>query len=363
MIIAVDAGCLGVTDDRLKVGVYQFALNLLENLSRLDKKNKYLLYSFEPIPKNILDRFDANWTNLILRPKKGWLSLRLSIEFLKNKPDIFLGLGQALPLYHPAQNIVFVYDLAFEFYPQFYRNSYKKLSKQTKFAVTNCDKIIAISRTTKNDLIRFYNIDPEKIYVVYPGVGIGFSTIGGVSDNVVPPSFTKPYFLFVGSYKPGKNIANIIKAFELFLEETKKPYELKLVGSNYWQDVANGNNKLNKRIKILNYVQEKELTRLYKEAVAFVSPSYYEGFGIPVLEAMAAGVPVIASNRGSIPEVTNDAALVVDPDDIGEMKNAMVKVATDEKLRIQMIKKGLLQAQKFSWKKSAKELLKLINRF
>ncbi len=372
MKIGVDAAVLGVTDERLKVGVYRFALNLLENLAGIDKKNKYLLYSFDPIPKDILDKFDANWTNLMLRPKKGWLSLRLSLEFLQNKQDIFLGLGQALPLLHPKTSITFVYDLAFELYPQFYADSYKKLSLQTKFAVKNADKIIAISKATRDDLVKLYQADPDKITVIYPGVGS--STIGGVSDNVVPQSEESrslprhhrrrnfKYFLFVGSYKPGKNIANIVKAFELFLKETKKPYHLVLAGSNYWGHVVDAGNGGGRSVKIMGYVPEKDLPGLYKGACAFVSPSCYEGFGMPILEALAAGVPVITSDRGSIPEVTNDAAILIDPDDIGEIKDAMIKVAADEKLRIRMKKKGLAQAQKFSWEKSARELLDLINK-
>lgn len=359
MIIGVDAAVLGVTDDRLKTGVFQFVLNLLVNLSRTDKENKYLLYSFDPIPKNILKKLGPNWTNLVLQPKKGWLNLRLSIEFMKNKPDIFLGMGQALPFYHPAKNILFVYDLAFEINPKHYPKSSQRLSNQTKFAAKKSDRIIAISSATKNDLVRLYNIDPGKINVIYPGVNEKFKQLLNVDKRKIP------YFLFVGSYKPSKNIPAIVKAFGLFLKEIKKPFELILAGSDYRMDneilEIIQKLKLDKLVKLKGFVSEKDLIQLYKNAAAFVSPSFYEGFGIPHLEAMASGVPVITSNRGSILEVTGDAAIIVEPDDIESIKNPMVTLATDDKIRSKLRKTGYLQVQKFSWEKSAKKLLRLLH--
>lgn len=370
-MIGVDAAVLAVRDERLKVGVYHYALNLLLNLSKADKKNKYTLYSFDPISQNLLDKFGTNWTNLVCKPKKGWLSFRLSWELWLKKPDIFLGLGQALPIYHPARNIVFVYDLAFEIYPRFYPGSYKRLSRQTKFAVKQADKIIAISKAAKDDLVRIYGVKAEKIEVIYPGIRINTSA-SWESESILSPerspsghlsgvlpslSLAKPYFLFVGSYKPGKNVSNIIHAFNLFSKTSKKPYQLILAGSDYWGDVIDSNNK---EIIKLGYVREEDLPRLYREAIAFVSPSYWEGFGMPILEAMAAGVPVIASNRGSIPEVTENSAILVDPDDIEALSSAMGKIATDEQFKKDMIKKGQKQAQKFSWERSAMKLLQMI---
>lgn len=352
MIIGVDAAVLGVFDDRLKVGVYNFAHNLLKVLTHIDKENKYDLYSFSPIPKSILDEFGPNTKNLVLKPQKGWLVFRISLEFLLCKPDIFLGLSQALPFYHPMKSIIYVHDLAFEIYPDFYTDSYQKLSIQTRFAAQNSSKIIAVSKSTKRDLINLYKIKEEKIEVIYHGV-----------ENIFKPK-TKvnkkenPYFLFVGSYKQGKNIENIIKAFKLFRQETNKSHELILAGSNYWNDL-----KISKTegVKIKEFVPERELLELYKNAVGFVFPSFYEGFGMPLLEAMSSGVPVITSNRGSIPEVVGDASLLIAPEDINRLKDAMLTLASDNKLREQLIKKGIIQAQKFSWQKSADQLLNIIN--
>ncbi len=367
MNIAVDAGALGVTDDRLKVGVYNFALNLLANLSKYDRENKYLLYSFDKIPADVLKKFGTNFINIILRPRKGWFNIRLSLEFLIHKPDLFLGLSQALPFYHPMKSIIYVHDLAFELYPQFYKDSYNRLSRQTKFATKYAQKLVAVSNATKNDLVKLYKINPDKIEVIYHRIDLNSSTIRGVhsATSEVSLSITKAYFLFVGSYKPIKNIPNIIKAFKHFLQEIKKPYKLILAGSDYWMDdkiqMTIKELKLEKLIKLVGFVKDEDLPGLYRGATAFVSPSHYEGFGMPLLEAMASGTPVITSDRGSIPEVVGDSAIIVDPGNVHEIKKAMLTISTNEKLRSQLIKKGLRQAQKFSWEKSANELLKLIN--
>lgn len=358
MIIGVDAGVLGVSDDRLKVGVYHFVYNLLKELSVIDKDNQYLLYSFFPIGKDILSQFGKNFRNIILRPQKGWLSIRLSAQFLFHKHDLFLGLSQALPFYHPMKSIVYIYDLAFELYPEHYRDSYRRLSLQTKFAANQSDKIVAVSKATKNDLMRLYNIDGEKIEVIYHSVDDRFKS------SPIKEKGKIPYFLFVGSFKPSKNIPNIIRAFSLFIKESKKPYQLILAGSNYWgdNDVAKQIKDLNleNKVKRIGFVSEDDLPQLYRGATAFVSPSFYEGFGIPHLEAMACGVPVITSNCGSIPEIVGNGALMADPENANEIKEAMMSIVTDDDLRSQLIQKGLSQARKFSGDKSGRELLKLL---
>lgn len=372
MIIGVDGGVLGVTDNRLKVGVYHFVYNLLKALSQADKENQYLLYSFYPIEKKVISQFGRNFQNVVLRPRKGWLTIRLSAQFAFRKHDLFLGLSQAIPAYHPMKSVIYIYDLAFEIYPEHYKDSYARLSRQTKFAAKYADRIVAVSTATKNDLVRLYKINPDKIEVIYHGVGIksftpGESWLASPLQPATPGVVLEkiPYFLFVGSYKPSKNIPNIIKAFSLFIKDKKKPYKLVLAGSNYWgdNDVAKliVDLKLEGNVKILGFVSEENLLKLYRGATAFVSPSFYEGFGLPFLEAMASGVPVITSSCGSIPEVVENAAILVDPTDIIGLKNAMISVASDKKLRDKLIRAGLKQAKKFSWQKAAGELLELLH--
>ena len=150
-----------------------------------------------------------------------------------------------------------------------------------------------------------------------------------------------------------------------FIKKTKKDYELVLAGSDFWLD-ENISKKIEKlrlktKVKNLGYVSKKDLPALYSGAFTFVSPSLYEGFGIPLLEAMACGVPVITSNLGSMPEVVDKAAILVDPKDSKQIKDAMLKLDKDRRLRERLIKKGLLQSKNFSWKKFASSILRVIN--
>lgn len=166
MKIGVDAAVLATTKNQ--AGNFRLSFNLLKTLSLIDKTNQYILYSFKPIPRQILARFGSNFQNKVLTPIKFWLQIRLSLELLFNKVDVFLGLNQALPLYSGKKSVVFVLDLAFELYPKLFTN-HAKLSWQTKNAVQKADKIIAISKSTKQDLVKMYRMPINKITVVYPG--------------------------------------------------------------------------------------------------------------------------------------------------------------------------------------------------
>lgn len=366
MIIGVDTGCLSVGDKRLKVGVYQLSFNLLSNLSNLDRSNKYLLYSFSPISQEVLSHFGPNMNNKVLRPRRFWLTTRVSLEFVFKKPDVFLGLGQALPIFHPPKTIVFIYDLAFEYYPNCYLSSFNRLSRQTKYAVCHSDRIVAISNSTKDDLVKLYGVNKKKIEIVYPGVDSIFKPQPSIKIDRIKEKYLlkKPYFLFVGSFKPIKNIPRIIDGFYKFLKQMKKSYQLILVGSDLWldQEIFKRIKQLRLKEKIVNlgYLPREDLPGIYGGAVAFISPSLYEGFGIPLLEAMACGTPVITSNIGSMPEVVGEAALLIDPNSADDIAQAMKQVAYHTTVYNMLQKRGLKQAKKFSWSKLARKVLKLI---
>lgn len=367
MIIGVDAGCLSVVDERLKVGVYQLGYNLLNNLSKLDRVNKYLLYSFLSISQDVLSRLVENMKNKVLRPRRFWLTARVSLEFLLRRPDIFLGLGQALPFFHPVKSIIFVYDLAFEYYPDCYLDSFERLSRQTKFAVSHAEKIIAVSNSTKNDLRKFYKVDERKIKVIYPGVDSMFIPQPKKMIERIKAKYNlkKPYFLFVGSLKPIKNIPRIIEAFYQFSKQMGDSYQLILVGSDFWLDKKISKKikklKLVRKIKNLGYLPQEDLPAIYSGAIAFISPSLYEGFGLPILEAMACGTPVITSNISSMPEVVGDAALLVEPKNTDEITKSLIEIVKRKNLRNALKKKGLDRVKNFSWRKFAAETLNLIS--
>ncbi|MBL7159893.1 glycosyltransferase family 4 protein [Candidatus Microgenomates bacterium] len=357
-IIGVDAGCLGVKDKRLKVGVYQVAFNLLKELGKLDKANEYRLYSFYPIEEKLMRLMGERMKNIVLKPRKGWFSIRLPLELKLNPVDIFLGLSQALP-HSLSHNILMVYDLAFEHYPQFYLDSYKSLSKNTKTALKLAHKIITISQSTKRDLVELYRVQEKRIEACYLGVSKDFNPKGKKFKSGVP------YFLFVGALKKNKNIPQILKGFNYFLAKSSKKFNLILVGGDLWLDAEITKTikelKLTDKIITTGFINNQDLLEYYRGATAFVSPSLYEGGGLTHLEAMACGIPVIAGNVSSMPELVGSAGILVDPKSEEKIGRAMLKIVNDKEFKNDLIKKGLVQAKKFSWQKFAENVLEIIN--
>lgn len=360
-VIGVDAGCLSVCNKHPKTGVYYFFNGLLRALSKLSSDDRFILYSFNPLNINYKKSFGANFVNKVVLPKKFWINLAMSYELIRNTPDVFLGFGQAAPIVSLSKKIIFVYDLAFEFFPNCYKN-HKRLSKQTIHACKVADVIVAISKSTKKDLVNYYGIDKKRIEVVYPGCDPLFSPRNSESIDKIKKKYkiNSKYLLFVGTFKPLKNITNIINAFLSLKYENN--YKLILVGSSTsltdkLKVLINDNNS----VFGLGYVSRTDMPALYSGAELFISPSLYEGFGIPLLEAMSCGTPVITSNCSSMPEVVGNAGIVVNPNSISEITSAIHRILNNKKLKNSLHKKSLIQSKKFSYETSAEKLYKIVN--
>lgn len=359
MIIGVDGGALAVKDERLKAGVYRVVYNLLLQLSGLDGVNNYRLYTFDRVEEGILQRLGKRFTNVIL-PRHLWHSLWLPAELAKRPPEAFLGLSQALPRISTLCDIGFIYDLGFLHYPALYPDSYYKLQAQTRLLVTRADRIITISQATARDIIGTYHINANNITVLYPGIDEAFTHKGKKMQS------PKPYFLFVGSLKPGKNIPTLLRAFHEVQRSSKGRYGLYIIGGDYWLDpkikATMNELRLQNSVRLLGCVQDKQLAQYYRRAIAFVSPSLSEGFCLPIAEAMASGCPVIGSDIASLREIAEDAGLFTDALDHEAFARIMLRVAGDGRLRSEMIQKGLKQVKRFSWLSMAKRLLSLIHK-
>lgn len=357
MKIGVDAGMLGVTDERLHVGVWRVAKELLTQLGHMDKVNTYILYSFRPIPKVVMKLFGSLMVNSVLSPSVGWMQVRLPIELFLRPVDVFIGLSQALPRVS-TKTIGFVYDVGFLAHPNLYPDSSEKLIHQSEHLARTAGAIVTISEAIKEEIEKVYEFPAGCIHVATPSVGEGFSLTGDIYAH------PRPYFLCVGSFKRGKNIPTLIRAFSHFLKSTKMPTDLILVGSSYWQDPqivrTIQEEKIEDHVIIKGYVKDAELAMLYRGAVAFVCPSLVEGFGIPFVEAMASGIPVIGSSIPVLKEIVGDAGLLVDPQDSDALAMAMEKVATGKTLRETLIKKGNAKAKQYSWQKMAKIVYDLL---
>lgn len=357
MLIGVDGGALSITDERLKLGVYWLNVNLLRVLGRLDKKNSYIIYSFLPIDQKLMRSFGPRMKNRVLTPSQGWFSLRLPLELTIHPVDLFLGLSQALPS-GTFRSIGIIYDLGFLHHPEAYQNSYSKLKKQTEVLAKKSDKIVTISETVKKDVLEKYKCNTDKVTVAYPGLDEKFEKHG--------PSFIgrHPYFLFVGALKPGKNVPTLINGFAEFLRQQKKKYDLYLIGGEYWKDEeidrAILRLDLGQRIQKFGFVTNDKLATYYRGALALVSPSLYEGFGLPPVEAMGCGCPVIGSTSGAMPEVIGDDGILVDPLDVDALAGALEQM-TKENVRKSYIRKGIIRAKHYSWDKFAKKVYDCIH--
>jgi glycosyltransferase involved in cell wall biosynthesis len=212
------------------------------------------------------------------------------------------------------------------------------------------DGIIAISESSRADAVRILSIDPERIRVIYPGVSPAFF-------SAKPTGSAKPYLLFVGTIEPRKNVGVLLDAYEQLPASVREEYDLVVAGSPGWGDSAVLDRLDSKPpgVRYLGYVAEEELPGLTAGAAAFVYPSLYEGFGLPVAQAMAAGVPVIASNTSSLPEVAGDGGLLVDPRSTNELRDAMMKMLTCPSVRADLARKSAERARLFDWQTAAKQ--------
>jgi glycosyltransferase involved in cell wall biosynthesis len=252
-----------------------------------------------------------------------------------------------------------VYDFSFYLHPEWHpKERVDYYSKNFFKRIKKSDFIITISKYVERETLEILKIKDPKVVTIYPGYNEIFNTVENEKRKIKP---IENYILFVGSIEPRKNLVNLLKAYLLLPEYLRKEFKLLLVGFKGWEnkEIAELLNKLKKSANYLGYVNNEELAGLYRGATCFVYPSFYEGFGLPPLEAMACGCPVVVSNVTSLPEVCGDAAYYVDPNDVESIAEGIQKVLIDEELRRNLVEKGLERAKLFSWEKAAKEHLKV----
>ncbi|MEA5469952.1 glycosyltransferase family 1 protein [Spirulina sp. 06S082] len=364
-------------------GVGFYIKNLLAELYQLQTISDLQLHLiYQPGMKNWIKR---NWQFPELLHSYSSLSLlplpvRLSNLYLETYPQgfsqylekqshiqgIIHGTNYTVFPYPNCDKIITIYDLTCIRHPQFVNHTVKKYPQRIKKCLQWTDIIITISESTKQDIVNFLDINPDKIFVT--SLASRFSNFQFSKDleyleKSINYNFEQPYLLFVSTLEPRKNIVNIIKAFNYLKEKHKIPHHLLLVGRKGWDYQAIFTaihcSPWQQQIHHLDYVNNEQLALLYKQADLFVYPSHYEGFGLPVLEAMTFGVPVVTSNLSSLPEVAGDAALLVDPEDAIALAEAILKILNDSQLRESLSQKGRTRSQQFSWQKTAQQTLQV----
>lgn len=375
MIIGIDASR---ANKKIKTGTEWYSFFLIEELKKIskDEKHKIILYSREPLA-GTLGKLPVNWENRILKwpPKYLWTNIRLSWEMLINPPDVLFIPAHSVPLIHARNTVVTWHDIGFEKFKHLYSPQAYWYHKWTvRYSLTHAKKVIVISQFTRDEILELFHIPDEKMSVVYNGYDDKkfHDRLDGAAVKKVLEKYkiSSPYIFFVGRLEEKKNILGLVKAFwELKNNLRLQKGEIKLVLAGrrgYGYDKVEKfikEHDLLKDVSELDWVPEEDKPYLLAGAKVFCFLSFYEGFGIPILEAMACDVPVLASDIPPLREIGNDAALYADPKDPKEIARQMKLLLEDENLKKDLKKKGLKRAKEFSWQKCAEETWEVLKEF
>lgn len=369
MLLGIDGNEANVTD-RVGIGAYAYFL-LCNMIPQLGKDSTLRVY-LKNEPGSDMPKAD-NLTYEVFGPRKLWTQIGLPLRLYgeSSKPDVFFSPTHYAPRFSPVPVAISVMDLSFLHFPQtFTKKDVMQLSYWTSYSVKKAAAIFTISEASKSDIIKKYSVPAQKIHVTYPGV----RNIVTLKPSLYPMRKLKEkykingeYFLFVGTLQPRKNIEKLVEAFSLVKKESaNKDLQLVIVGKKGWlyEDILKAPKEygVSEDVVFLDFVTDEDLPDLYGNAISFVLPSLYEGFGLPVLEAMSYGCPVITSDVSSLPEAGGDAALYVDPKDALDIAKKMNMLLNDKSLRESLIVKGKTQLKKFSWEKAAGQTLEVLEK-
>jgi glycosyltransferase involved in cell wall biosynthesis len=370
MKIGIDVRVL----ERKMTGVGRYLLNILKNLPECDNQNDYFLFSYGKLPQYEKERIKSIPT-LKFTPQgifqkaisPFWLNFVLPKYLEKYKIDLFFSPNHFLPLKKiKPKSIVVIHDVFHKidknFHPLYYRKYADLLLKR---AVKYTELIVTISESSKRDIIRFYNVPEEKIKVIYEAAEEIFQprNLSEFEKIKLREKYNLPekFILYIGVLEKRKNIDGIIKIADLIKDKTETPIflfgRIGYEGNQYIKEI-----KKRRNIQYKGFVENQDLPYIYNLATIFLFPSFYEGFGLPVLEAMQSGVPVLTSNTSSLPEIVGEAGLMHEPRDFENFAKDIIKLLEDRNFYDKMKNKGLEQAKKFSWKKTTIEVVDLFNR-
>ena len=361
-------------NEKIRVGSSEYAYQLLNSLYRIHIKGKsdceFVIFIKQP-QINGLPPEKNGWRYEIIPTSRFWLLKKLVPRLnFGGKVNLFFSPTHYLPVFTSVPQVCTIHDLGYlMFSGQFKKYDFWQLKYWTAISIYISKYIIAVSNSTKNDIVRHYPFASKKIETVYHGVDHKIFN-RNISDNLVRHvknkyKISKNYILSIGTLKPSKNIDGIISSFDNFLKKNRilyDDYQLVIAGKKGWmyqrifQTVKDRN--LEKKVILTGYVDEKDKPLLYRGASALISPSFWEGFGIHVLESMACGIPVIVSDRGSLKEIAGKCGIYVDPDDIESITKGIEKVVYMKPFEYNILSSACEQAsKKYTWEKTAENTL------
>jgi glycosyltransferase involved in cell wall biosynthesis len=420
MLIGIDASR---ANRKFKGGTEWYSYYLIKELAKIDSKNQYILYTDKPLEGGLADLTTEDYSdepvkinsqgwqeikspfgNFRVKVLKWpftylWTQIRLSYEMLVHRVDILFVPAHTLPIIHPKKSIVTIHDIGFERQSQLYSpdkigptdgliskvfnfsvglftrgklrpNVISHHSWSTKFALKNAKIIISVSEFTKQEMVEFYKADAGKIKVVKNGFNNQlYRPINDqekIKQVLSKYDITAPYIFYAGRLEKKKNTAKLVEAYAIMRQKFGNiKHKLVLVGKAGlgFDEVKYVINEfdIEDDVIITGWVPEEDMPYIYNGASLFVFPSFYEGFGIPLLEAMASGVPIAASNTASIPEIAKNSALLFDPEDKDDMAGKMAKILLNKQLAGELVNSGFIRVRDFSLAKCAQETLALIN--
>lgn len=341
-------------------GTETYSLRLIQALLSLNPPWNIRLYFRQTPPENLFPQADLR----VIPFPRLWTHIRLSLEMAHHPPDLLFVPAHVLPPIHPRRSLVTVHDLGYRYFPWAHTRFQRVyLDLSTRWNGRAATHVLALSEATRADLVRIYGIPPAKVTVAYPGYDESLAPVrdpevlAAARDRYGIPG---EYFLYLGTLQPRKNLARLVEAFSRLPTRAV----LVLAGQKGWlaDDLFALIRRLGLEGRVLcpGYVPPEDRAPLLGGALALVFPSLYEGFGFPVLEAQACGCPVICSNTSSLPEVAGDAALLVHPEDVAALSDAMARLEDDPDLRRELVERGFANLRRFSWERCARTLLRVM---
>lgn len=354
MLIGVDASRI---TRRHRTGTENYSLQLLRHLLAQDDHNSYRLYLQEPLSPDLLPLGPRASTKLIPIPRL-WTQLGLSQQMLRNAPDVLFVPSHVLPLVTPQKSVVVIYDVGHRFFPRahgLFEWLYVEWAIRRHVRVASA--LLTISEASKRDIVRLYRADAARISVAYPAVDARFQppTPEAIAQVRAKHGLHDPYVLHLGTIKPRKNLPRLVHAFAQ--ADLPRDTQLVLGGMTTFggEHVARAIQEtgISQRVRRLAYVPDDDLPALYGGAACVAIVSLYEGFGMPSLEALACGAPLLAGNRGSLPEIVADSGVIVDVKNVDEIAAGLERVVNDSAFAGSLRERGPLRARSFTWDQAA----------
>ncbi|MEA3345889.1 MAG: glycosyltransferase family 1 protein [Chloroflexota bacterium] len=351
-----------------KVGISQYTLRLIQGLAEIEQKDEFLILRDRRDSLTITDNDDFERIDLWTPSHHRFEQLGLRFELSSLGLDLLHSPDFIPPFHRNFKSVITIHDLAFLLYPHFLTQDSARYYGQINQAVKSTDHIIAVSESTKQDTIRLLGVPESKITVIYEAANPIYRPMDKDKAKAYVGSTygLEEYLLFVSTIEPRKNLPTLLHAFRILQDQYKIKAKLAIVGRKGWlsEEISALVEKLQLKegVRFLGRVPLEDLVRLYNGAQALVHPSFYEGFGLPPLEAMLCGTPVICSDVSALPEVVGDAALLVSPEEVSEWTVAMHQVLHDQELRAEMRAKGYKRAECFSVEKTARQTLEVYKR-